>query len=407
MSQPSKRFLHIALSLLALALLAFIGLGLWRSTQHSDAPPGFGPPGGGPGGPPGRRAGAAAGKGSDASEASVTVAAGVAALADVPVYQQALGTVVANASVTVTSRVDGQLLAVYFNEGQKVKKGQLLAQIDPRAYQATLAQYQGDLAQNQALLKSAKATLVRYQGLYAKQSLAKQDLDTQAASVGQYEGAVKADQGQIDAAKLNVEYARIVSPIDGYVGLRLVDPGNMVHSSDTTGIVTVTQTDPIAVTFSLPQAQLATLLPKVRGGEALAVLAQDQLQNTTLAQGQLKFISNEIDTATGSIKLKAEFANPNQVLYPNQFVNVKLQTSTLKQAVTIPSAAVQLSSDGSFVYVVKPDGTVERRSITTGPADTERTAVTEGVKAGEQVVTRGIDHLRSGIKVKLEDQAAP
>lgn len=406
MSQPSKRFLHIALSLLALALLAFIGLGLWRSTQHSDAPPGFGPPGGGPGGPPGRHA-AAAGKGSEASEASVTVAVGVAALADVPVYQQALGTVAANASVTVTSRVDGQLLAVYFSEGQKVKKGQLLAQIDPRAYQATLAQYQGDLAQNQALLKSAKATLVRYQGLYAKQSLAKQDLDTQAASVGQYEGAVKADQGQIDAAKLNVEYARIVSPIDGYVGLRLVDPGNMVHSSDTTGIVTVTQTDPIAVTFSLPQAQLATLLPKMRGGEALAVLAQDQLQNNTLAQGQLKFISNEIDTATGSIKLKAEFANPNQVLYPNQFVNVKLQTSTLKQAVTIPSAAVQLSSDGSFVYVVKPDGTVERRSITTGPDDTERTAVTEGVKAGEQVVTRGIDHLRSGIKVKLEDQAAP
>ncbi|MBD1587010.1 MdtA/MuxA family multidrug efflux RND transporter periplasmic adaptor subunit [Pseudomonas typographi] len=398
MSQPTKRLLYITLSLAAAALLGFIALGLWRAAHHTEVA-GGGPPGGGP---PGGPAGGFPGRGGAGD--TVTVAVGKATLADVPVYQQALGTVVANASVTVTSRVDGQLMAVYFSEGQKVKKGQLLAQIDPRAYQATLAQYLGDLAQNQALLKSAKLTLARYSSLYAKQSLAKQDLDTQAAAVGQYEGAVQADQGQIDAARLNLEYARIVSPIDGYVGLRLVDPGNMVHSSDTSGIVTVTQTDPIAVTFSLPQAQLAALLPKVRQGQALPVLALDQLQNQTLAQGQLKFISNEIDTATGSIKLKAEFANPAEALYPNQFVNVKLQTDTLKQAVTIPSAAVQLSSDGSFVYVIKADGSVERRTISTGPSAAERTAVTQGVQAGEQVVTRGIDHLRTGITVKVEAQ---
>lgn len=197
---------------------------------------------------------------------AVSVAVGTAATADVPVIQQALGTVVPNYSVTVTSRVDGELMAVYFTEGQYVKKGQLLAQIDPRAYQATLDQYQGDMAQNQALLKSAQLTEERYKRLFAKDSLAKQDLDTQTATVGQYAGAVKADQGQIDAAKLNLLYAKIVSPIDGYVGLRLVDPGNIVSSSSTTGIVTVTQTNPIAVTFGLPQAQLATLLPKVRKG---------------------------------------------------------------------------------------------------------------------------------------------
>ncbi|WAH60581.1 efflux RND transporter periplasmic adaptor subunit [Pseudomonas silvicola] len=354
-----------------------------------------------PSGPGGRHGG----PGMDAN-ATVSVAVGTAGVADVPVIQQALGTVIPNYSVTVTSRVDGELQAVYFTEGQYVKKGQLLAQIDPRAYQATLDQYQGDLAQNQALLKSAQLTAERYKRLFAKDSLAKQDLDTQVATVGQYAGAVKADLAQIDAAKLNLIYAKIVSPIDGYVGLRLVDPGNIVTSGSTTGIVTVTQTNPIAVTFSVPQAQLATLLPKVRKGEALAVQALDQMGNAPLANGTLKFISNEIDTSTGSIKLKALFDNPDEKLYPNQFVNVKLTTDTLHNAVVVPSAAVQLSSDGEFLYVVK-DGKVQRRTIKVGPALGEQTVITQGVAQGEQVVTRGIDHLREGSKVEVEKPASP
>lgn len=339
-------------------------------------------------------------------DAAVSVAVGTAGIADVPVIQQALGTVIPNYSVTVTSRVDGELMAVYFTEGQYVKKGQLLAQIDPRAYQATLDQYQGDLAENQALLKSAQLTLERYKRLFAKDSIAKQDLDTQTATVGQYAGAMKADQAQIDAARLNLIYAKIVSPIDGYVGLRLVDPGNIVTSSSTTGIVTVTQTNPIAVTFSVPQAQLATLLPKVRKGLALNVQALDQLGNAPLANGTLKFISNEIDTATGSIKLKALFDNPDEKLYPNQFVNVKLTTDTLHNAVVVPSAAVQLSSGGEFLYVVK-DGKVARRAIRTGPVQGEQTVITDGVAQGEQVVTRGIDHLREGSKVVVEQPQSP
>lgn len=375
-----------------LLILIFIGAGLWRGAQQGGTPPG-GPMGGG--GPPGMAKGAG-------GDMATAVAAEPAGQADMAVYQQAIGTVVANASVTVTSQVDGLLQQVLFTEGQHVRKGQVLAQIDPGSYQAALAQYQGDLAQNQALLKSAQLTLKRYQGLYAKDSLARQDLDTQAATVGQYQGAVQANQGQVNSARLDLQRSRIVSPIDGYVGLRLVDPGNMVHTSDTTGIVTVTQTDPIAVTFSVPQAQLAALLPKVRQGQVLAVKALDQLGNQELAQGSLKFISNEIDTTTGSIKLKAEFANADEKLYPNQFVNVKLQTDTLKQVVTIPSAAVQLSSDGNYVYVVKADNTVQKRSITIGPDENGRTAVLKGVSNGEQVVTRGVDHLRNGAKVKVQ-----
>lgn len=333
---------------------------------------------------------------------AITVAVAQAGHADVPVTLTALGTVVANATITVTTRVAGQLEQVFFTEGQRVKQGQLLAQIDPRPYQATLDQYRGDLAQNQAQLKSAQLTLERYRRLVAKDSLAKQELDTQVATVGQYQGAVQADQAQIAAAQLNLQYARIVSPIAGYAGLRLVDAGNYLAAGDTTGIVSITQTDPIAVTFSLPQATLASLLPKVRQGQGLAVTALDQLGSTPLAEGSLKFISNEIDTATGSIKLKAVFANPDEKLYPNQFVNVRLQTDTLKNAVVVPAAAVQLGSDGSFVYVVGAEDKVERRGVTPGPALGDRVAITQGLQGDERVVTRGIDHLRDGAQVRVE-----
>lgn len=334
----------------------------------------------------------------------VTVAR--ATTGDVPIVFTALGTVVANRTVTVTSRVEGELQSVHFQEGQHVDKGQLLARIDPRPYQATLAQYQADLDQNRALLKSAQQQLARDRRLFAQKSLAKKDLETQEATVGQYAGAVKADQAQIQSAKLNLDYTRITAPISGYAGLRQVDPGNLITAGGSTGIVTLTQTDPIAVTFSLPQADLNAVLPGLRAGEAMPVWALNQFSGATLAKGALKFISNEIDTATGTIKLKALFDNPKETLYPNQAVNVRLQTGELKNAVLIPSRAVQLSDAGKFVFVVGKDDTVTRRTVTTGPSKGEQVVIKQGVAAGERVVTRGVDHLSDGGKVKIEPAQA-
>lgn len=330
------------------------------------------------------------------------VHSGQVTTADVPVYLTALGTVIPNATVTVTSRVDGQLVKVFFTEGQKVEAGQVLAQIDPRSYQATLAQYQGDLSENQALLKSAELTLARYRKLFAQDSLSRQDLDTQIATVGQYSGTIKADEAQIAAAKLNLEFAKITSPIAGRAGLRLVDAGNMVHSTDTTGIVTITQTQPAAVTFSVPQSNIPVLLKSLHSGQSLPAIAFDQEGSSQLAEGSVQFISNQIDTSTGSVALKALFANKDEALYPNQFVNLRLQTGTLKQATVIPSQALQLSSDGSFVYVINKDLTVTRKEVKTGPALGEtQQAILSGVSAGEQVVTEGIDRLSNGSKVKV------
>lgn len=352
---------------------------------------------GGPGGPGGP--GFAGG--------TVPVQAATVSIANVPQYITALGTVVPNASVTVTSRVDGQLMKVYFTEGQLVKKGQLLAQIDPRSYQATLEQYQGELAQNQALLKSAQLTLTRYQKLYAQDSLAKQDLDTQTATVGQYQGAVKADQAQIDSAKLNLEYTKITAPVSGRVGLRLVDPGNMVHSSDTTGIVTITQIQPIAVTFSVPQTYVQTVLKALHQGESMPVAALDQDNATELASGSLNFISNEIDSSTGTVKLKAMFTNPDEKLYPNQFVNARLQIGMYKQVPVVSSQGIQLSSDGSFVFVIGADNKVTRTAVKTGPAyGKDQQAILEGLKGGEKVVTAGIDNLNTGSEVSIVNAAS-
>lgn len=381
--------------ILLLILVVLVALLVWRFWPHGAAGPQ------GAGGPPGGRGGHG-GPGGMMMSGPTPVHAGEVSTADVPVYLTALGTVIPNATVTVTSRVDGQLMKVYFTEGQKVEAGQLLAQIDPRSYQATLAQYQGDLNQNQALLKSAQLTLSRYRKLFAQDSLSRQDLDTQIATVGQYSGAIKADQAQIDAAKLNIEFARITSPVSGRAGLRLVDAGNMVHSSDTTGIVTITQTQPAAVTFSVPQSNIATLIKTLHNGQSLPATAFDQDGSKALAQGKVQFISNQIDTSTGTIELKALFDNQDEALYPNQFVNLRLQTGTLHQATVIPAQALQLSSDGSFVYVINKDNTVTRKAVKTGPAlgDT-RQAIIEGVTAGEQVVTEGIDRLSDGSKVSV------
>lgn len=382
-SSRRKKFL-LAILVILIALL------VWRFWPHSAGPTG-GPEGmGGPGGS-GMMSGVA-----------TPVHAGQVTTADVPVYLTALGTVIPNATVTVTSRVDGQLTNVLFTEGQKVEAGQVLAQIDPRSYQATLAQYQGDLNQNQALLKSAQLTLARYRTLFAQDSLSRQDLDSQVATVGQYSGAVKADEAQIASAKLNIEFSKITSPIAGRAGLRLVDAGNMVHSTDTTGLVTITQTQPAAVTFSVPQNNIPTLLKALHNGQSLPATAFDQNGDSQLAQGNVQFISNQIDTSTGSVELKALFANKDEALYPNQFVNLRLQTGTLKQATVIPAQALQLSSDGSFVYVINQDKTVTRKQVKTGPTLGEtQQAILSGVSAGEQVVTEGIDRLSNGSKVSV------
>lgn len=323
-------------------------------------------------------------------------------VADVPVYLTGLGTVTPEAMVTVTSRVDGELLKVLFTEGQKVTVGQLLAQIDPRSYQATLAQYQGTLAENQALLKSAELTLARYQKLYAQDSLSRQDLESQLAMTGQYRGTINAVLAQIEAAKLELDYTRITSPIKGRAGLRLVDAGNMVHSSDTTGIVTITQMQPAAVTFSLPQRYIPQLVKALHQGQSLPAIVYDQDNAHPLAQGEVRFISNEIDTATGSIELKATFANQDDALYPNQLVNLRLQIDTLKQVTVIPSQALQLSSDGSFVWVIEPDNRVRRVAVTAGPGVAgDQQAIISGLRAGERVVTEGIDRLKKESKVRV------
>ncbi|WP_046791831.1 MdtA/MuxA family multidrug efflux RND transporter periplasmic adaptor subunit [Tatumella morbirosei] len=394
--------------LLLVILCAIIGGVVWRVWFSGGAAGGFAGPGGpgghGRGGETQKHQGGGGGRwgGMAGGGAASIVHAGVASQADVPVYLSAPGTVIPNASVTVTSRVDGQLEKVYFTEGQKVKAGQLLAQIDDRTYQATLAQYQGALAQNQALLTSARLTLARYRKLFAEDSLSRQDLETQEATTGQYAGAVKEDQAQIDSAKVNIGYARITAPISGRVGLRLIDPGNMVQSSSTTGIVTITQMQPAAVTFSVPQSNIPTLIKALHHGEALPATAFDQNNTTVLAQGEVRFISNSIDTSTGSIEMKATFANQDEALYANQFVNLRLQTSVLKNATVVPVQAVQLSSDGSFVFVINADNTVTRKQITPGPVyGTDKQVVLSGVNPGDRLVTDGIDRLTTGAKVSV------
>lgn len=389
--------------LLLLVVLLIVAGVIWRVVGgHGGMPPG-----GEKGGRGGHRGGAGGPPGMAMMMGGATlVHSGVATTADVPEYLNALGTVIPNASVTVTSRVAGQLEKVFFTEGQKVSAGQLLAQIDPRSYQATLAQYQGDLNQNQALLKSAQLTLARYQKLAAQDSLSRQDLDTQTATVGQYKGAVAADEAQIASAKLDIDYARITSPISGRVGLRLVDPGNMVQTTDTTGIVVVTQMQPAAVTFSVPQGNIPQLTKALHGGQSLPATAYDQDNSSALAQGEVKFISNQIDTATGTIELKATFANEDESLFANQFVNLRLQTNILKNATVIPAQALQLSSDGSFVFVINKDNTVTRKAVTTGPTFGEdQQAILKGVAPGDRLVTEGIDRLTNGSKVQLADES--
>jgi membrane fusion protein, multidrug efflux system len=338
-------------------------------------------------------------------QASTSVGVATATTGDIPVTLNALGTVTSLATATVKSQISGYLTAIPFKEGQVVKKGDVLAQVDPRPYEVALAQYQGQLQRDQALLENARLDYKRYQQLAAQDSTSKQTVDTALATVHQYEGTVRTDQAQVDSEKLNLTYARIVSPIDGRVGLRQVDVGNYVTASDTDGVAVVTQTDPISVVFTLPEDDLEQVLVPSDDGKPRSVGAWDRTFTTQLSSGTLDTIDNQVDTSTGTVKLRALFDNPKGTLFPNQFVNATLLVRTLHGAVTIPSTAVQTGSPGTFVYQLNSDHTVALRKVTLGPSAGGRVAVTAGLAAGDVVVVDGADHLSDGAKVTVPGAA--
>ena len=320
---------------------------------------------------------------------------------DFHVELKALGTVTALNTVNVRPRVDGQLVKVLFEEGQLVKAGDLLAQIDPRPYRVALQQAEGALAQSQAQLRNAEVDLARYQGLYAEDSIAKQTLDTQAALVGQYRGTVKSNQAAVAEARLNLDFTEVRAPISGRLGLRQVDVGNLVGSGDTTPLVVITQVEPIAVNFTLPEKDLPPVLARVRDNQMLRVEAWDRGEQQLLAEGVLHSLDNQIDVATGTVKLKARFANAGEGLFPNQFVNVRLRVETRQQATLIPSAAVQYGARGTFVFVVGQDDKVQLRDVRIAASDGATSLVEEGVKVGERLVLEGTDRLKDGSEVQV------
>jgi multidrug efflux system membrane fusion protein len=346
------------------------------------------------------------GKGGDANR-PVPVVAAMSHKGDMPVYLNGLGSVTAFYTVTVRTRVDGQIMKVYFEEGQMVNQGDVLIDIDPRPFQVQLEQAQGQMAKDQALLANANIDLERYKVLFAQEAVPKQTLDTQTATVNQDEAVIKSDQAAVDSAKLNLVYAHITSPITGRIGLRLADPGNVVHATDASGLAVITQLQPIAVIFNIAEDSLPQVSKKMAAGEKLPVFAYDRDLKQKLASGTLATIDNQIDQTTGTVKFKGVFENKDLSLFPNQFVNARLLLDTKHGAVIVPTAAIQRSPQSTFVYVVKPDNTVEVRDIKVGITEGDEASVESGLDAGEKVVIDGIDKLQQGTKVNVRMAGPP
>ena len=345
---------------------------------------------------------AAAAKASKAAASrSVPVTAASARTGDIPVYVNGLGTVTAISTVTLHSRVDGQLIKVAYREGQFVREGDLLAELDPRPFQVQLDQAEGQKAKDEAALKNALIDLERYKVLMEQDAIPRQQLDTQAATVNQFEGAVKTDEGQVESAKLNLVYSRITAPISGRVGLRLVDVGNIVHASDSTGIVVITQLQPITVLFTIPADRLPAVQEQMAAGRRLVTDAYDRDLKNKLATGTLLAIDNQIDQTTGTVRIKSIFGNEKSELFPNQFVNARLLVNTIQGTILVPAAAIQRSPQSTFVYVVKPDSTVDLRPVEVELTEGDSVAIRRGLASGEQVVIDGVDKLQPGTKVAV------
>ena len=379
---------------LCVLVIAGLVVGVWyfrgaRTPSEAANPSAPAAPGKGRGGPGG------GGMGSF----SVPVVVAAAQHGDLPVYFNGLGTVTAFNTVTVRSRVDGQLISVAFREGQYVHEGDLLAQIDPRPFEVQLEQAQGQLTKDQAQRKDAEVNLERYKLLFKEGVIPQQQLDTQTALVGQFDGAIKSDQSQVDNAKLQLTYSRITAPISGRVGLRLVDPGNIVHATDANGIVVITQLQPIAVLFSLPQDQLPQVSAKLRVGAQLNVEAFDRDDTQKIATGKLLTIDNEIDPTTGTYKLKSIFNNSDNALFPNQFVNVHLLVDIMHNLTIVPAAAIQRGPQGTYVYAVGADNTAKIHTVTVALTTANSVGLSGGVNAGDVVVIDGQDKLQDGSKV--------
>ncbi len=397
--KPSRRARIIG-GAVALAALAGVGVLAWTLLQGGGGPGGdMGPGGpGGPGGPPGgggRRGGPAS-----------TVAVATAAKADLPVVIEALGTVTPAATVTVKPQVSGVITQVLFREGQMVQAGQTLVQIDQRQFQMALMEAQGNLTRDEAQLAVARLTLKRYQTLLEQDSIARQEVDTQAATVKQLEGTVMSDRAAVGTARLNVGFSRITAPVSGRVGLRVVDVGNYVASGDASGVAVITTLSPIDVEFTVPQDDVPRISQRVFGGATLPVTVLDRTRTNTLDQGTFSTLDNLVDTGTGTVKGKARFPNSGGKLFPSQFVNVRIQLDTLKDAVVVPATAVRQGSDGAFVWKLKSDQTVTKTKVTAGQSTTTQVAITQGLAVGDKVITEGGDRLTEGGKVQLPGQAA-
>jgi membrane fusion protein, multidrug efflux system len=386
-----RRIAVVIVIVIALAVL------LWRHPWSRTSPSGTSPT---------ASAGHAGGRRGALATMPQPVHVAAATTGDLPIVLTALGTVTPLATVTVKTQLSGALQSVAFREGQIVKAGDVLAQIDPRPYQISLENAQGALAKDSALLQTARLDLKRYQALLAQDSIAAQQVDTQASLVKQYEGQVQSDRATIDTYKLDLTYARITAPVSGRVGLRQVDPGNYVTPSDTNGIVVITQLQPISVVFTTSEDNLPAIVSRMHAGAKLSTTAYDRNNTIPLETGYLETIDNQIDTSTGTIKMRAMFPNTGQMLFPNQFVNARLLIDTLHDAVIVPSSAVLNGANGPFVYVVKADSTVTVRPVKVGPVDAERTSIASGLAVGERLVIDGSDRLKEGAKITVAPDAA-